>query len=257
MPPTWWTVGAMNDAPRQDRIDPSIAQEIIRRAAELDADRRLDLPGVDRVALEAAADEVGISPAAVRQALAEHDAGALVQPVDRSVLGPARARAVRTVDRPPAVALSEVERWLKGQLMQVHARRDEEVEWRRRGDLSAKLRRKLDPTKRIKIGEVDAVVVSVAGAGNGRSIVRLEADLTNTRRGLLTGVVAIPAAAGPVLGGVAALVLAEPLVFAAGVPVGLVLGGSGLVVSRRTLATERAEAARVIELFLDELDRGR
>lgn len=243
----------MDEARSHDRIDPSIANEIIRRAAELDADRQLELPGVDRSALEAAAGEVGISPAAVRRALAEHDAGALVQPADRSVLGPARARAVRTVDLPTGVARSQVERWLKGQLMEVHARRGDEVEWRRRGDLTAKLRRKVDPTKRIRLGDVDAVVVSVVGAGDGRSIVRLEADLTNTRSGLLTGVVAIPAAAGPALGGLAAIVLAEPLIFVAGVPVGLALGGSGLLVSRRTLASERAEAARVIELFLDEL----
>ena len=247
----------MQDPSKYDRIDPSTANEIIRRAAELDADRQLELPGVDRYALEAAAGEVGISPAAVRRALAEHDAGALVEPTDRSVLGPARTQAVRSVDLPVHVARAQVDRWLKGQLMEVHARRGEEVEWRRRGDLTAKLRRRVDPTKRIRLGDVDAVVASVVGAGDGRSIVRLEADLSNTRQGLLTGVVAIPAAAGPVLGGAAALVLGEPLILAGGVPVGLVLGGTGLLVSRRTLASERAEAARVIALFLEELDRGR
>lgn len=248
----------MEDAPRHDRIDPSIANEIIRRAAELDGDPQLELPGVDRSALEAAAGEVGISPAAVRRAFAEHDAGALVPPADRSVLGPARARAVRTVDLPGGVARAKVERWLKGQLMEVHARRDDEVEWRRRGDLTAKLRRKVDPTKRIRLGDVDAVVVSVVGAGDGRSIVRLEADLTNTRSGLLTGVVAIPAAAGTVLSGAAMVILTDPFLLApaVGIPVGLLLGGSGFYVSRRTLASQRSEAARVLDLFLDDLTRG-
>ena len=249
-------VTTMDERIRPDRLDPEAASEIIRRAAELDADRLDDGPGLDRVALEAAAGEVGLSPAAVRRALAEHDAGALVRAPDRSILGPAHALAVRTVDLPATIARSRVERWLKGQLLEVRERRGDEVVWCRRRDLAAKLRRKVDLAKRVRLDGVDAVIASVVGSGDGRSIVRLEADLEHTRRGLLTGVAAVPAAAGPVLGGVAALILTEPLFLAGGVPVGLALGGAGLYAGRRTLATERAEAGRVLELFLDELDRG-
>ncbi len=227
---------------------------MIRRAAELDAADRIDEPGLDRTALEAAASEVGISPAAVRRALAEHDAGALTRPTDRSVLGPARSQAVRTVGLPATVARQRVDRWLRSQLLEVHDRRGVEVEWRRRRDLSATLRRRIDPRRRVRLGGVDAVVASVVTAGEGASIVRLEADLGFTRRGLFTGVVAIPAAAGPVLGGAAALVVHEPAVFLAGFPAGVVLGGAGLVAGRRTLAGERQEATRVIELFLVDLD---
>ncbi len=247
----------MEDRPGNDRLDPSTANEIIRRAAELDADRPgsgiHEPPGFDRRALEAAADEVGISPAAVRRAMAEHDAGALARREDRNVLGPARTQAVSIVGLPTQIARAHVDRWLKGQLLEIHARRGEEVEWRRRGDLAAKLRRRVDPTKRIRLGDVDAVIVSVVGEGEDRSIVRICADLTHTRSGLLTGVVALPSAAGPVLGGAAALILAEPLFFLGGIPAGLALGSAGLYAGRRSLATERAEAARVIDLFLEEL----
>lgn len=250
-------VPTMDDHTRPERLDREAANEIIRRAAELDARPLTDDTGVDRRALEAAAEEVGISPAAVRHAIAEHEAGALVRPADRSILGPAHALVVRTVRLPVPEARSRVDRWLRGQLLEVQQRRGDEDVWCRRKDLAAKLRRKVDPTKKVRLGGVDAVCASVADVGDGRSIVRLEADLEFTRRGLLTGVAAIPTAAGPVLGGAAALVLAEPLFFLGGFPVGAALGGVGLYAGRRTLASEREEARRVLELFLDELDRGR
>ncbi len=239
-----------------DRLDPDTAGEIIRRATELDQSRTAEEPGVDRFALESAASEVGLSPAAIRQAMAEHDAGAL-GPADagRSVLGPARARSVRTVDLPPDLALQRVERWTKTQLLQVHRRKGSEVEWRRRDDLEAKVRRRISK-KSAKLNNIDALITSVVDDGNGRSVVRMEADLEHTRSGLRTGVVIIPTAAGPVLGGAAALVLANPLILVAGIPAGLLLGGTGIYVARQTLASERDEAQRVLDLYLDELDRG-
>lgn len=239
-----------------DRLDPDTAGEIIRRATELEQARTTEDPGVDRFALESAASEVGLSPAAVRQALAEHDAGALGPADDgRSILGPARARSVRTVDLPPHLARGRIEKWTKSQLLEVHRRADNGIEWRRRDDLEAKVRRKLSK-KSAKLSNIDALITSVADDGNGRSIVRLEADLTHTRSGLKTGVVGVPAAAGPVLGGAAALVLSNPLILIAGIPVGLLFGGAGIYVARQTLATERDEAQRVLDLYLDDLDRG-
>jgi hypothetical protein len=247
----------MDERTQHRRLDREAAQEIIRRAADLDADPVAASEGIDRQALEAAALEVGISSTAVRLAMAEHDAGALVHSGDRNPLGPARTHGVRTVGLPAAVARSRVERWLRSQLLEVHARRGEEVEWRRRGDLTAKLRRRLDPARRVRLGDVDAIVVSVVAAGDERSVVRIDADLSVTRSGLLTGVVAVPSLAGPLLGGAAALVLSEPLLLVGGVPAGLALGGAGLVAGRRALATERAEAARVVDLFLEEMARER
>ena len=245
----------MEDRTRPARLDPETAREVIRRAVELDAGSLDDPSGIDRGALAAAADEVGISPAAVRRALAEHDAGALVRPADRNILGPSRALAVRVVPLSPAVATSRIERFLKAQLLQVHDRRGDEVVWARRQDLTAKVRRKVDLRKRLQLSGVDAVAVSVADADDDHSLVRLEADLGHTRRGLLTGVALAPTVAAPVLGGVAALVVHDPLLFLGGFPVGAALGGAGLYAGRRTLAHERAEAGRVLELFLDDLRR--
>lgn len=250
----------MAEPPSSDRLDPDTAGAIIRRATELDT-ARLDgaEPGLDRYALEAAAGEVGLSPAAVRRALAEHDAGVLGAPdAGRSILGPARARSIRTVDLPVALAGQHVDRWLKAQLLEVHRRAPDHVEWRRRDDLGAKLRRKVDPAKKVRLSGVDGVFASVVDDGDGRTIVRLEADLRHTRDGLRTGVVGAPAAAGTVLGGVGVAFFAgEPALVAAGIPLGIALGGTGLLVARRTLAQELDDAQRVLDLFLDDLDRGR
>ena len=244
----------MTDPTPPDRLDPDAANAVIRRAAELDTGLPDVISGVDRRALELAADEVGISPAAVRQALAEHDAGAIPAPTDRSILGPAHAIGTRTVSLSASVARSRVDRWLKSQLLEVQERRGDEVVWCRRSDLLAKVRRKVDPRKQVRLGGVDVVCASVVAVEDG-SFVRLDADLTNTRKGLLAGVAAMPTAAGPVLGGAAAVVMSEPLFFLGGFPVGAALGGLGLYAGRRTLTNEREHARRTIELFLDDLER--
>ena len=245
----------MRDGPEHPRLDPEDASAIIRRAAELDVGLPDLLGGVDRHALEEAAGEVGISPAAVRQALAEHDAGVLPAPVDRSILGPAHAIAVRTVSLPPATARQRVDRWLKGQMLEVQERRGDEVVWCRRSDLLAKVRRKVDVTKRVRLGGVDAVCASVVPVDDG-SFVRLDADLENTRKGLIAGVAIAPTVVAPLAFGALAF-FTDPLVFLAGFPAGAALGSLGLVAGRRTLANERAEAQRVLDLFLDELERAR
>ena len=246
----------MDERTRHDRVDREAAGEIIRRAAELDAADPGDVVGgtIERRALAAAAEEVGISPAAMRLAMAEHDAGALVPAEDRSILGPAHAVVVRTVDLPADAARSRLDRWMRGQLLEVKVRRGDEVVWCRRVDLAAKVRRKVDPTLRVRLNQVDEVCASVADVGDGRSIVRLDANLEHTRRGLLTGVAVVPGAvAATIVGGMLAA-LVDPMLVVAGLPAGGALGGAGLYAGRRTLAKERDEAHRVLQLFLDDLE---
>lgn len=247
----------MDERQPHDRLDPDAAREIIRRASELDGVPGLEAHGVDRAALAAAADEVGISSAALRRAMAEHDAGSLAPVTDRGgLLGPARAQAARVVDVSLASAQSRVDHWLKSQLLERYARNGDEVEWRPRDDLGAKVRRKVDAkiNRRVRLGQVDAVFATVVDAGDDRSLVRLVVDLDNTRRGLRTGVVAIPTASGPVLGAAAAAVTGEIFFLIGGVPAGLALGALGVVGGRRTLAGERIEAARAVDRFLDDLE---
>ena len=247
----------MEERTRHGRLDRESASEVIRRAAELDAGRFEDPGGIDRRALQEAADEVGISEAAVRRALAEHDAGALVQAPDRSLLGPAHALSVRVVPLPRTTAAQRVDRFLRGQMLEVKERRGDEVVWCRRTDLAAKLRRKVDLNKRVRLDGVDEIIACVADAGDGHSLVRLEASLEHTRRGLITGVAVLPAGAAPVAGALLTVVTKDLFWLVGGVPAGVALGGAGLYAGRRTLAGEREDARRALELQLDELERGR
>jgi hypothetical protein len=62
-------------ADRPDRLLTDIAaREILDRAIQLDARRAA---GIDTAQLQAIASEIGVSPAALEQALAEHDAAAV------------------------------------------------------------------------------------------------------------------------------------------------------------------------------------
>jgi hypothetical protein len=104
--------------------------------------------------------------------------------------------------------------------------------------------------------DVDAVEVSVAEAGEGRTLVRLEAVLDDMRQGLRTGVVVVPAAVTPVLGAAASILVGDPVPLLASVPAAGALGGIGAYAGRRTLADRREHAARTLRSFLDELEDG-
>jgi len=242
-----------------ERLDPRAADEVLRRAAEISASA---LPadvdaGLDRGSLAEAASEVGIDRHAVELALAEHDAG-LLRAEDRrgGLLGPSRVVEARVVGCDGSAARAQVLRWLRSQLLA----RDEKIGaaevWRPREDLGAKVRRKVDAriARRLRLSDVDAVEVTAVEAGSGRTLVRLEAVFDDMRRGLRTGVVVVPAAVTPVLGGLASVVVGDPLPLLASIPAAGALGGVGAYAGRRTLGDQRERARRALRGFLDELE---
>ena len=239
-----------------DRLDPDAAREILRRATELEAGHPPAVPGYDRQALVDAAGEVGIGRRSLERALAEHDIGLLAPAAgSRGLLGPSRVVVTRTVPLTPEQAHERVRRWLGRQMLEVSERHERVEVWRPRADLTARIRRKIDAriTKKVRIGNVDAVRVSAAATGVHESVLCLEAELDDMRRGLTTGIVVVPTAVTPVLGAAIGLVTHEPAFFLGSVPLGVALGGLGFVGGRHTLAAERDETRRVLELFLDDL----
>lgn len=240
-------------------LDPLAADEVLRRAAEISAQ---DGPvparsGYDRRALAEAASEVGIERRAVELALAEHDAGILHHADARGgLLGVSRVLETRVVERTAAESSGHVTHWLRGQLLHRDERQGTAEVWRPRDDLGAKLRRKVDArtARRVRLGEVDAIEVSVVDCGEGTSLVRLEAVFDDMRRGLRTGVVLVPAAVTPVLGVAAAVLTGEVAVAVGALPLGGALGAVGTFASRRTLADQRERARRALCSFLDGLE---
>jgi hypothetical protein len=240
-------------------LDPLAADEVLRRAAEISAqDRPAPVHGgYDRRALTEAASEVGIERGAVELALAEHDAGILAHTDARGgLLGPSRVLETRVVPRTVPESSGHVTHWLRSQLLHRDERQGTAEVWRPRDDLGAKLRRKIDArtARRVRLGDVDAVEVSVVDCGSGRSLVRLEVVFDDMRRGLRTGVVVVPAAVAPVLGVAAAVLTSEILLAVGSVPLGGALGAVGAVAGRKTLADQRERARRALCSFLDGLE---
>ncbi len=243
--------------PRGERLDPDEVDAVLRRATELGAPGAPEPRGVDRRTLSEAAAEVGIERAAVELALAEHDAGMLRTRAARGgLLGPSRVAEVRDVPLDPVAARARVSTWLTRQLLRRDERRGSAEVWRPRDDLGAKVRRKVDgrTTRRLRLGELDAVIASVAALGEGRSVVRLEASFDDMRTGLRSGLVVIPAAVAPAAGLAAAALLGEFVFLLGSVPLGGVLGGLGAWSGRRTLADQRDATRRALRGLLDELE---
>ena len=244
-----------------ERVDPEQVQAILRRALDLDVDGAVG--GIDREALTQAAREVGVSPDAVHRALAEHDAGLLpaLTASRKALLGDARGVASATVSLGAEQARARVRAWLKDQVLELHRRDGNATTWTPRNDWTGRVRRKLNPGSRIRLASaIDSVTETVVAVDEDRALVRLEADFAAMRRGLVTGVVAVPAAAGPIAGLLAAGLTGEVAFALGGLPAGALLGVGGVVGSRRLLSRERDEATRVLQLFLDDLpgaDRSR
>lgn len=239
-----------------DRLDPDAARQILRRAAELEVGRPPTELGYERQALVEAAAEVGIGRHSLEQALAEHDIGLLARTDGpRGVLGPSRVVVTRTVPLTPGEAQERVRRWLGRQMLEVSERQERAEIWRPRADLAARVRRKIDAriTKKVRLRNVDGVRMSAASAGARQCVVCLEAEFDDMRRGLTTGVVVVPAGVTPVLGATVGLLSHDIAFFIGSVPLAVALGGIGFVGARHTLANERDDARRVLELFLDEL----
>ncbi|HEY1119016.1 MAG TPA: hypothetical protein VGE43_14990 [Acidimicrobiales bacterium] len=240
-------------------LDPLAADEVLRRAAEISAE---DHPvpvhgGYDRRSLTDAASEVGIDRRAVELALAEHDAG-ILRPADArgGLLGPSRVLETRVVSRTVPESSGHITHWLRSQLLHRNERHGSAEVWRPRDDLGAKLRRKVDArtSRKVRLGDVDAVEASVVDCGEGRSLVRLEVVFDDMRRGLRTGVVVVPTAVAPVLGVAAAALTGEIAIAIGALPLGGALGAVGTVAGRRTLADQRERARRALCSFLDDLE---
>lgn len=240
-------------------LDPLAADEVLRRAAEISAAATPDGRDArfDRRSLTEAASEVGIERHAVELALAEHDAGLLrTERARGGLLGSSRVVEARVVGCGVDDARMQVIHWLRSQLLSRDEKRGSAQVWRPRDDLAAKVRRRVDAkvNRRVRLTDLDAVEVSTAEAGTGRTLVRLEAAFDDMRRGLRTGVVVIPTAVTPVLGGLASMVVGDPLPLLASIPAAGALGATGAYAGRRTLGDRREEARRAMRRFLDDLE---
>ena len=230
-----------------DRLTEDEIALVLRRAAELDQGSLPATEGLPIGAVEAAAAEVGLSPAAVRQAVAELRAGGLDEEGEPVV-------CARVVPGSCTDAIAAVGRWLQGQAM-VRARdRGTEQVWRPREDWFAGLQRRFDVAAAIRLKAVEEVVVRGVEVEGG-TLVRLSARLQRP----VARAPHIGAGVGSVTGAAAlgTLGIIDPVFLVAAAPGAAAGGAAGWRLGRNALAKQRAKVADAIDGLLDELELGR
>jgi len=237
------------------RLDQAAVAVVLHRAAALAdgvgsaAGAPDPAHGVSVAALEEAAAEVGIEPWAVRQAVAEWQAGLLdVTPTrDR----PSVVTAGRVVPLPPEAVEAELTRFCRAQVLTLVRHRAGGQRWRRRHDPLASLRRLFDLRGRHCLAPVAELVVTVVPCAEG-SAVRLQAELRPPLRVRTGRVAALAAAAGLGTAVVAVTTGIPDAVALAALPGGGAAAGGAVLVAR---ASRQRDIRLVLEALERELDR--
>jgi hypothetical protein len=248
-----------------DRLNSDEVALVLKRAADLEArteGRPLD-DGFDTAAVEEAAREVGLSPIAVRQALAELHTGELstqrqrrAPRVNRSIV-----QLARLVPCPPGAVCEAADDFLHRQTFELRRRHGPTTIYRQRKDLSASLRRGINFQGAIKLEGVHALTMTVtpvggddAGAGD-RSMVRLVAELRG--RAAMNSLANLTGLGTAVMTGVPGLVLISPPAAAAvAVTTGAGVTAGGLAVGNSWWRRRRANVNEVLDGLLDTLEEG-
>jgi hypothetical protein len=252
--------------PRQTLLDRQALERVLARAAELQGASALpesaDL--ISEGQLLDIGNEVGLSPATIKQALAEERTRINV-PEERGlvaqVAGAGFATATRTVPGTARDVLAKLDAWmLREECLQVQRRFNDRITWEPQRGLFGKLRRTVNVSGRgFYLMDATQVSATALPVDASRVVVRLDADIHASRArrvGASSVLATLGAAAGGVLG--LALVVAHlPLVIAAGSAVLPFAGGSAI--AYRVARSHRSVLSSVqlaLEQILDRLEHG-
>lgn len=234
---------------------------VMRRAAELDSESALPVPvdGIDPRVVEAAAIEAGLSPQAVRQALAEvmHPDESLPDAYKNGGRLPGRDLVmVREVPGTPQQVEDRIGRYLHSQLFERQRIFADGSRWAPHKGWVAEIKRGIDPKGRLVLNQINAITVSVAPVDDppaDRVVVRIGLDLSSVRsihRAWLTGGAATGAA---VVGTTGVLVGVDPLLLAS-LPVAGGLTAGGHFVGRWSVQQEIEKVHTAVAGLLDRLE---
>ena len=253
-----------SNLPARLTLDRAALDRVLGRAAELAVSSPEGLESLTEERVIEIGREVGIAESHLRQALAE-ERTRLVLPEEPGIVaqyfGAGRASASRTVRGRPETVLASLDRWMQTEeCLQVKRRFPDRITWEARRDLVGNIKRGFNLGGRgyslSKAAEVGATVVAI---DEGRSLVRLDADLEPPRRGtvLWSSVTAGLGTAGGAALAAVALVANVPLLIgaAAGGAVALsaVAGATAIAKAHRKLV---ARAQLALDQVLDQLEHG-
>ncbi len=237
-----------------DEIIPLNPGEVLRRAIELDQDPVVESHrlALDRHTLSDIADELGVSPGALAEAIAGGQAGV---PTERTLIdrlvGPRWVWSSRTVAAGDEQTRQRLVEWLSvTHGLRPRVRHDGVIVARKRRDLAGKLGSSL---RRVQgLGELSTVtrvqaaaVVSEKESDGASSLLCLAADVSAQRKEAIVGGSA--AAVGTAVVLVAVAVATAPVALV-GLPVS---AGVGAVVARRS---HRATVERMTDTVEDTVD---
>jgi hypothetical protein len=236
-----------------ERLTPSEVQLVLRRAAELERRASSD-EAMAPSEVAALASEVGLSPAAVQQALAEVRAGAVAEPHEpgalERVLGPSALVVERTVTGSAAELQRRVERALRAQLLRKRRDFGARSTWEHAPGWLPALRRTLDWSGALSLGDAKSLDVAVVDAGEGRVTVRLVVDVGALQRKVVAGA-SLGTAAG-IAAAVALWAMQTPLPLEWLAAAGATAVGS--IASVRGYRRQLSSTAAALERLCDELE---
>lgn len=245
-------------------LDRGALERVLARATEL-ASQSADVPdGMTEAQLFEIGKEVGLAPATLQQALAEERTRVVLAEetgMEARVMGPVAVSATRAIRYPPEVVLAALEEWMTRDYRMIPKRRyGNRRTWEPRGGVFAELDRTLRGNQAAAaLMKASEVAVTVSAIGDGRTAVRLDADIAQLRRtrrrsGMALGISGLALGTVPVvLGAVLAPIAMLPLFLLFGtMPViGMGIGGWSVVKGHRKQA-ERSQLA--LEQLLDRLE---
>jgi hypothetical protein len=252
-------------APLPVSLDRSALERVLARAAELQAGQAEPSEGMTEAQLVEVGKEVGIPPEHVRQALAEERTRVAV-PEQRglvgSLFGGEMASASRIVRGNAAQVLARIDEWMqREESLRPKRRYVDRLTWEARRDLVGNIKTSLNLGGRAyALSSADEVGATVVAIDDERCIVRLDADLRESRRRRV-GWSAV--AGGGLLASALALVGYTIVIPEASALVGSVVGGvwaaTGAATAAGLAAAQRSRVARAqlaLEQVLDQLEHG-
>ena len=242
--------------PDKPRIERAAVERIIRRAAELQAGSREIGDGLTEQELMSLGQEVGIPSGFLQQALLEEGTRAVAieeQGISGWLTGPRRVAVQRTIPGDVGRVQSALNHWMTdSELLTVKRRFPQKTSWEARQDVFSSLKREFKIGGRpYRLARSKEIVGQVAPLEQGRSHVRLLADLTNTRQSHIAGAATMAGAGG--------IATAIGLTLGVALPVALIPLGLGLLTGFAVARRRRGQVEEVqtaLEQVLDRLEHG-
>ncbi len=241
-----------------ERVEAEKLELILRRATEIDHQRKGDQTALTVSELERVADEIGLSRESLRQALVEVRSGALATRGGGSVVDRYFGSAVSVVERVVPGTVAQIKALLRmfmdRQLFEVTRDRGDRLEWRPAQGMVSGLQRTLDFSGRYRLDHIEHVETALTPAGDDEVRVTFTLGFGKYRSENVTG-------AG--IGSVAVTAGSSiPLALTVGLTAGALAIVGGLALSAVIIGATRGAyrkqvetSAEAVELFLDTLEQ--